>query len=87
MSNWFDAAGPPDAGFNLGMLQPFTTAGGSFAVGVSNQIKIKPGHDMTSLLAALAADKVTGTLNVIAGFQPQDPTLLGVGRAVLARHS
>lgn len=87
MATEFDAAGPPDAGFNLGMLQPFTTAGVSFAVGVSNQVQSSLATTLTSLLAALAADKVTGTLNVIAGFQPQDPTLLGVGRAVLARHS
>jgi len=37
--------------------------------------------------SAIAADGVAGTLQVIGGFVSGNPTLLGVGRAVLARHS
>ncbi len=85
MATEFDAAGPPDAGFNPGTLQPFTDPRADFT-GTSNQVQPSLATALTALLNALAADGIVGTLQVIQGFTAQDPTLLGVGRAVLTRH-
>jgi Concanavalin A-like lectin/glucanases superfamily len=85
MASEFDAAGPPDAGFNPATLQPFTDARADFT-GVSNLVQSCLATALTALLNALAADGVLSKLQVIQGFTAQDPTLLGVGRAVLARH-
>jgi Concanavalin A-like lectin/glucanases superfamily len=85
MATEFDAAGPPDAGFNSATLQPFTDPRADFT-GVSNQMQPSLATALTALLNALAADGIVGKLQVIQGFTAQDPTLLGVGRAVLTRH-
>ena len=83
MATEFAAAGSPDPNF---ALQPFADARASFA-GVSNQVQPSLAISLSALLDALSTDNVAGVLQVIAGYTPQDPTLLGVGRAVLARHS
>lgn len=88
MASEFDAAGPPDLNFNPAMLQPFTDTRADFT-GVNNQVQPSLASALTALLNALAADGVTGAsvkLQIIEGFTAQDPTLLGVGRALLARH-
>jgi hypothetical protein len=85
MATEFDAAGPPDPGFNPAMLQPFTDARADFT-GVSNMVQPSLATALTALLNAIAADGVVGKLQVIQGFTSLDPTLLGVGRAVLVRH-
>ena len=85
MATEFDAAGPPDAGFNPATLQPFTDARADFT-GVSNLVQESLATALTALLNAFAADGVPGKLQVIQGFTAQDPTLLGVGRAVLVHH-
>ncbi len=85
MATEFAAAGPPDSNFVPSMLQTFTDARASFA-GVSNQVQPSLAIALSALLDALTADNVAGVLQVIAGFTTQDPTLLGVGRAVVARH-
>ncbi len=86
MATEFDAAGPPDVGFNPATLQTFTDARAVFAAGVSNRVQPSLATALTALLTALTADAVSGALQVIAGFTANDPTLLGVGRAILARH-
>jgi hypothetical protein len=82
----FAAAGPPDPNFTPTMLQPFIDPRASFAAGVSNQVQPSLTISLSALLDALAADGVAGVLQVIGGFTAQDPTLLGVGRAVVVRH-
>jgi hypothetical protein len=84
MATEFAAAGPPDPGPI--MLEPFTDARASF-VSVSNQVQPSLAISLSALLDAITADGAAGVLQVIAGYTPQDPTLLGVGRAVLVRHS
>lgn len=86
MATEFDAAGPPDAGFNPAILQPFTDARANFAAGVSNLVQPVLAGTLTALLGAIAADGVFGVLQVIDGFQPSSADLRSVGRAVLARH-
>jgi hypothetical protein len=86
MATEFAAAGPPDPHFVAAMLQPFIDARASFAAGVSNEVQPSLAISLSALLDALSADVAAGVLQVIAGFTAQDPTLLGVGRAVLARH-
>ncbi len=86
MATEFDAAGPPDAGFNPATLQAFADPRAAFAAGVSNQVQPALATALTALLTALTADAVTGALQVIGGYTPNDPSLLGVGRALLARH-
>ncbi len=85
MANEFDAAGPPDSSFNQAMLVPFTDPRANFT-GVSNLVQPSLKSVLTALLDALAADGMTGVLQVIEGFTSLDPTLLGVGRALLVRH-
>jgi len=87
MATEFAAAGPPDPNFVPAMLQPFTDARASFAAGVSNEVQPSLAIPLSALLDALAADGAAGVVQVTAGYTAQDPTLLGVGRAVLARHS
>jgi hypothetical protein len=86
MASEFDAAGPPDTGFNPAMLQPFTDPRAVFAAGVSNQVQASLATALTALLAGLIADGAPGALQIVGGFTANDPTLLGVGRAVLVRH-
>ena len=87
MATEFKAAGPLDNPFNPGILQPFADPRVTFAAGVSNSVQAVLATALAALLAAIAADGATGTLQVIGGFVSGNPTLLGVGRAVLARHS
>jgi hypothetical protein len=87
MATEFEAAGPSDNPFNPGILQPFADPRVTFAPGVSNSVQPALATALASLLAAIAADGVAGTLRVIGGFVSGNPTLLGVGRAVLARHT
>ena len=86
MATEFAAAGPPDPGFTAAMLQTFADPRVTFAPGISNQVQPALATALTALLAALAADGVVGAPQVIGGYTPNDPTLLGVGRAILARH-
>ena len=86
MATEFAAAGPPDQNFTPSLLQPFSDARAAFAAGVSNFVQPVLGNALKALLDALAADGVAGTLQVIAGYVPSDPTLLGVGRALRLRH-
>ena len=87
MATEFEAAGPPDNPFNPAILQPFADPRVTFAAGVSNNVQPVLATALAALLAAISADGAAGTLQVIGGFVNGDPTLLGVGRAVLARHS
>ena len=87
MATEFDAAGPPDNPFNSTILQTFADPRVTFADGVSHSVQPVLATALAALLAAIAADGVAGTLQVIGGYVGGDPTLLGVGRAVLARHS
>jgi Concanavalin A-like lectin/glucanases superfamily len=87
MATEFAAAGPPDPNFVPAMLQPFVDPRASFAPGVSNEVQPSLAISLSALLDALAADGAAGVLQVIAGNTPQDPTLLGVGRAVLVQHA
>jgi len=87
MATEFAAAGPPDLGFSAATLQTFTDARAAFAAGVSNQVQPALASALTALLTDLTADSVTGALQVIGGYTPNDPSLLGVGRALLVRHS
>lgn len=80
------AAGPPDAGFNGGMLQAFAGSGFSFAPGVSRSVQPSLASALTALAAVLRSDGVTGDVQVLAGFDPHAPGLARVGRAVLMRH-
>ena len=86
MAAEFAAAGPPDPNFVPSMLQTFTDARASFT-GVSDQVQPSLAIALSALLDALAADNAAGVLQVTAGYTPQDPTLLSVGRAVVARHA
>jgi hypothetical protein len=86
MAMEFDAAGPPDLGFNPLSLQLFTDPRASFASGVSNLVQPSLATAATALLNNLAADGIVGTLQVVGGFVAKDPSLLGVGRAWLVRH-
>jgi hypothetical protein len=87
MATEFDAAGPPDPGFNRSTLQPFTDPRASFASSVSNLVQPTFATAATALLNDLAADGIVGALQVIGGFVANDRSLLGVGRAWLVRHS
>jgi Concanavalin A-like lectin/glucanases superfamily len=87
MAGEFDAAGPRDNPFNPATLQPFTDARVTFEPGVSNLVQPVLAAALTALLNAIAGDGIAGTLEVVAGFLGTDPALLGVGRAVVARHS
>jgi hypothetical protein len=87
MASELDAAGPRDNPFNPAILQPFTDARVNFDAGVSNLVQPVLAAALTALLNVIAGDGIAGTLEVVAGFLSADPALLGVGRAVLARHS
>ena len=82
----FEAAGPPDANFNGGMLQPYTGTGVTFASGVSNAMQVTLATALTALVAALQQDGIVGDLQVLMGFQPQASDLTSVGRASLMQH-
>jgi hypothetical protein len=86
MATEFAAAGPPDSNFTATMLQPFIDPRASFAAGVSNEVQPSLAISLSALLDAIAADGVAGVLQVVGGFTASDPTLRGVGRAVLVRH-
>ena len=85
MANEFDAAGPPDAPFNPAVLQAFIDPRADFGA-ASNKVQPGLAAALTALLDALAADGIAGPLKVLAGFTAGDPSLLGVGRALLLRH-
>jgi hypothetical protein len=82
----FDAAGPPDANFQVGQLQPYSGPGVTFAAGVSNAMQPVLATALTALVQALQHDGVVGSLQVLAGFQPQKSDLSSVGRALLLQH-
>ncbi len=82
----FEAAGPPDANFNGGMLQPYTGTGVTFISGVSNAMQVTLATTLTALVAALQHDGIVGNLQVLMGFQPQANDLTSVGRALLMQH-
>ncbi|HZW34288.1 MAG TPA: hypothetical protein VFF52_26430, partial [Isosphaeraceae bacterium] len=86
MATEFDAAGPPDANFNPGILQAFNDPRAAFVAGVSNLVQPVLATALTAMLSAIAADGAAGVLQVIGGYKAQDPSLLGVGRALLFRH-
>jgi len=83
----FAAAGPPDANFNGGWVQPYTGAGVTFAAGVSNAVQAPLAKVLDALVAALQHDSVAGNIQVVAGFDPKATDLTSVGRALLMRHS
>ncbi len=86
MATEFAAAGPPDPGFTVAMLQVYTAPGVSFATGVSNQVQASLATALTGLTAALGADGIVGAVQIAAGFTPAATDLTSVGRAVLMRH-
>ena len=86
MATEFAAAGPPDLNFNPGILQPFTDPRAAFAAGVSNKVQAVLATVLTTLLVELQNAGAVRALQVIEGYTAQDPTLLGVGRALLFRH-
>jgi hypothetical protein len=86
MATEFAAAGPPDPGFNPGLLVTFAGPGVTFAAGVSQQMQAPLVTVLTGLVNALAADAVAGTVHVVAGYAPAATDLTSVGRALLLRH-
>lgn len=87
MASEFTAAGPPDPGFNAGMLVTYTAPGVLFSAGVSRQMQSSCVTALSALVAALAADTVAGTPRVDSGFDPKASDLTSVGRGLLLRHS
>ena len=86
MATEFAAAGAPEAGFTTAMLQAYTAAGVTFASGISNQVQASLAGALTALASALAASAVTGSIQIIAGYNPAASDLTKVGRGVLMRH-
>lgn len=82
----FAAAGPPDPGFTVGMLSPYTQAAVAFATGVSNLVQPTLAAALNQLMTLLANDGITGTLQILTGFTASATDLTSVGRAVLMRH-
>jgi hypothetical protein len=87
MATEFEAAGPPDPGFNPGTLVAFSDPRVTFAAGVSDLVQPVLQQALSALVTAITADGVSGTLQVTGGYTAGDPTLRGVGRALLLRHS
>ncbi|MCD0449200.1 hypothetical protein LO762_08365 [Actinocorallia sp. API 0066] len=82
-----DVLGPPaeDPGFAAELLVDGGALPADFASG-SRRMRVGTRAALRALLEQLAADGVTGTARVLAGFDPAAPDLRAVGRALVLSH-